>query len=123
MPDNTHSLSKEERLHGKTAITALTGKGKWAMLGHFSYCVKNENECRDSNGDPFCRIIASVPKKHFKRAVKRNLLKRRIREAYRLQKGILKGKDLDILFSYNSQEILSSQEVFDEIGTILRKLA
>ena len=38
----------------------------------------------------------SVPKRHFKRAVKRNLLKRRVREAFRLQKGRLGDKSYDI---------------------------
>lgn len=109
-------LSKDERLHGKVAVSQLLAKGRWGSLGHFRYCFVTGNGCG------FCRIIAGVPKKFFKRAVKRNLLKRRIREAYRLQKDIIEGRDIDILFSYNSTEVLPSQEVFSEIGDILRKL-
>ena len=64
------------------------------------------------------RILVSVPKRFFKRAVKRNLLKRRIREAYRQQK--IDG--VDVMFQYNSQEIADSATIFKEIGAILKRI-
>ena len=64
------------------------------------------------------RILVSVPKRFFKRAVKRNLLKRRIREAYRQQK--IDG--VDVMFQYNSQEIADSATIFREIGAILKRI-
>lgn len=70
-----------------------------------------------------CRIMVSVPKKNFKRAVKRNLLKRRIREAYRLQKNILEGMDTDILFIYGTKEVLSSEQIHALVGEHLRSIA
>ena len=41
------------------------------------------------------QMLVSVPKKHFKRAVKRNRVKRQIREAYRQHKQILWQKILE----------------------------
>ncbi|MCQ2180806.1 MAG: ribonuclease P protein component [Bacteroidales bacterium] len=111
-PVNT--LSKEERLSGKAAIGALTSKGRWGHLGHFKYCTLD-------NGLEINRIMVSVPKRNFKRAVRRNLLKRRIREAYRTQKSLLAGGS-DILFFYNSQEICDSDVIRAEVGEILTRL-
>lgn len=71
----------------------------------------------------FNRILISVPKKLFKRAVKRNVLKRRIRESWRRRKHELKIKrGTDILFIYSTKEVLSYQEIYDSIGNIIERL-
>lgn len=120
--DRPNTLPKEERLHGKTGISALMEKGRWGVEGHLKYCYKPGNGC-SRDGEPYCRIIASVPKKLYKRAVRRNLLKRRIREAYRIRKGILRGKDIDVLFAYSSPEIASTEIIGSEIESILKNIA
>ena len=74
-------------------------------------------------GNDHARLLISVPKKTLKRAVKRNLYKRRIRESWRRQKHDLIVKEgLDILFMYPSKEILSYEELYTAVGEIISKL-
>ena len=68
-------------------------------------------------------MMVSVPKKSFKRAVKRNLLKRRIRESWRRQKHMLSVEgNLDILFMYSVKEVLSYEEIYSAVGQIIDAL-
>lgn len=79
--------------------------------------------CLKNTGNGNNRIMVSVPKKLFKRAVKRNLLKRRIRESYRKQKHILTAKNgLDVLFMYSTKEILSYEDIYTAVGQIIQKI-
>ena len=109
------TFSKEERICGEKSVSQLLSKGHYGIEGSFRFC------CAE-NGKDFTRIMVSVPKKMFKRAVKRNLLKRRIREAYRHQKDIVKDTPADILFIYNSKELLPSDDIFTQVGNILRRV-
>ena len=110
------TLSKEERLSSRTAISDLMGKGRWGHHGHFKYCSLKEE------GSDVNRIMVSVPKKFFKRAVGRNLLKRRIREAYRTQKGIIDGSGISLMFLYNSPEAVDYATIRTEVADILEYL-
>ena len=66
--------------------------------------------------------MVSVPKKLFKRAVKRNLLKRRIRESWRLQKQSMNASGVDILFTYSTKDILEFQEIQSSVAKIIEKV-
>ncbi len=78
---------------------------------------------RKNTGEEQNRIMISVPKKLFKRAVKRNLLKRRIRESYRIQKhNIIADSGVDVLFMYNSKEILSYRQIYEAVGEVINKI-
>ena len=111
------TLGKKERLSDKKDIDRLVREGKFRPGEGLRSCVLYDN------GLDFSRILVSVPKKMFKRAVKRNLLKRRIREAYRLNKHILKDGGNDILFSYNCKEVLDFKTLEAEVITILSRIA
>ena len=63
----------------------------------------------------------SVPKRHFKRAVKRNLLKRRIRESYRRQKTLV-SPGTDILFMYTLREVLPYEAIYADMTKALESL-
>ncbi len=118
MDENTcNTLPKKERLCGKTSISLLLAKGKHGNVPNMRYLFMR-NTGKEQN-----RILISVPKKLFKRAVKRNLLKRRIRESYRKQKHNLTMEGgLDVLFMYSTKEILSYQEIYDAIGLIIERI-
>lgn len=114
-----HSFSKEERLCGKSSIAALMDKGRWGSMKHLRYCVLKKDS---SEGEPN-RLLVSVPKRNFKRAVKRNLLKRRMREAYRLQKEILPPTGTDLMLVYLDKEIVSFDVISSEVKEILDRCA
>ena len=111
-----HTLSKKERLCGKTGISKLLANGKHGNIPGFRFCYLSGNQL-DYN-----RIMVSVPKKIFKRAVKRNLLKRRIRESWRLQKETLNATGVDILFTYSTKEILTFEDVQSAVAKIIEKV-
>ena len=87
------TLPKSERLHGKSKISALMSRGRWGFTsGGLKYCfLKDTSSSSDEEAN---NIIVSVPKRLFKRAVKRNLLKRRLREAYRTRRTSCLLKDI-----------------------------
>ena len=76
----------------------------------------------NNNGSQTNRIMVSVPKKMFKRAVKRNLLKRRIRESWRKQKHNLQATGTDILFIYPTKEIQTYEQIYACVGQIIEKI-
>jgi ribonuclease P protein component len=112
-----NTLPKKERLCGRKAVSDLLARGKHGSVPGLRYLCLYGNESETD------RIMISVPKKLFKRAVKRNLLKRRIRESWRKQKHqlSLEGR-MDILFMYTNKEILSYEDVYAAVGRIIENL-
>lgn len=76
------------------------------------------------NNDYFLKIIIIVPKKKVRKANKRNLVKRLIKEAYRLNNSILKenlkrnNKFLLLSLSYTVFEILTYKEIENSLVEI-----
>lgn len=74
-------------------------------------------------------ILVSVSKRRFKRAVKRNRVKRQIREAYRMNKHELLRKleekqcRMAIAFIYLSDQLVESSVIEDRIKTALARIA
>ncbi|MBQ9309721.1 MAG: ribonuclease P protein component [Bacteroidales bacterium] len=106
-----NTLSKAERLSGEKAVSELIAGGSWGSCGCLKYCWAE----RGTEGS---RLMVSVPKRLFKRAVRRNLLKRRIREAYRIQKPA----GIDILIQFNSPEPESFERIRSDVSTLLSRI-
>ena len=112
-----NTLPKKERLCGKTAVSKLLAKGRHGSVPGLRYL------CLYGNDAEVSRMMVSVPKKSFKRAVKRNLLKRRIRESWRRQKHLLAfDRNIDILFMYSVKEILGYEDIYAAMGQIIEDL-
>jgi len=111
------SFPKQERLCGKTAIARLLAEGRHGSIAGMRFIYLTDN------GMGHARLMISVPKKNFKRAVKRNLLKRRIRESWRRQKNLLQAETgVDILIMYSTKEIMPYEQVYQSVGQILEKV-
>ena len=109
------TFSKKERLCAKKDITLLLNKGRYFTVdGIFRVCLlerKSESDSAKQTANPTvprARLLISVPKRHFKRAVRRNLLKRRIREAYRRNKP---ESSVDMMVIYLPGEILEYAQI------------
>ncbi|MEQ9468672.1 MAG: ribonuclease P protein component [Ekhidna sp.] len=115
-----YSFSKKERLSGKKKIEGLFKTGSSFYLDNFQV----RHMPTDDSGPH--QVLISVPKKIFKRAVDRNLLKRRIREAYRLNKHLItdisESTPLYIGFIYLSKQILTFHEIEAQLIKCLERL-
>jgi ribonuclease P protein component len=120
-----NKYTKNEKLKSKKDIEHLFKKGKSinAFPIRVIYVKKNDPKGISINAG------VTVSKKNIKLAVKRNLIKRRIREAYRLSnsqlKGYLKENDLELnlMFIYSSKEVLPYSQIDDKIKVLLTRLA
>ena len=112
LPAPAHTLSTEERLRGRSEIARLLKDGHRGSVNCLKY------NFLPNNGRSVSRVLVSVPKRSFKRAVKRNLLKRRIRECYRqLKDRLVPGTD--VMFVYSSREILPYEEILSAMEAAL----
>ena len=130
-----HTMSKPQglpatrRLKSRRAINRLFGSG--ASTSVYSYPLKlvyapaevqpgAEGEVAEDY-----RAAFVVPKRRFKRAVDRNLLKRRMREAYRLARPDLParpGEPLDLMVIYVGKEEQSFNYIQRKLRKLLRQL-
>lgn len=123
-----YTLDKKERLNSKTMIERLFAGGSKSFPAFPLRVVYMQTE-PVSEGDPAVSILISVPKKRFKRAVKRNLVKRQVREAYRKNKYILlnapglQNKRLILAFIWLDNAIRSSAEVEEKVKKLLLHIA
>jgi ribonuclease P protein component len=103
-----YTFKKGERLSSRKSITSLFKNGRVQV----SPPVRILYQPIEGEGYP-AMMAVSIPKRYFKRAVDRNLLKRRIREIYRLYKpGFYaqldrEGIKIHLVIQYQKTEIVS----------------
>lgn len=118
-----YRLTKNEKLCSKTTIEQLFTCGSSFVTYPFRV-VYNTEEARGNKVDMFI----SVPKRNFKRAVKRNMIRRKSTEAYRLNKKRLietaeeKNITLHIAFLYIAKEIEEYSLIEKKMKESLQKL-
>ncbi|MBP1638875.1 MAG: ribonuclease protein component [Bacteroidetes bacterium] len=108
MSDNLFPFSKKERLTGEIRVKRLFTEGNSFLV----YPLKVVFLPDEPRSIPL-QALFSVPKRRFKRANKRNLLKRRMREAFRLHKSRLNNvlcdnkQTINVAFTYVANEPLA----------------
>ena len=110
------TFSKEERITHKRDIEKLFISGK--KISMFPFDVRYYSGKKGSLN----KILISVSKKNIKSAVKRNLIKRRIRESYRLNKKQLSNSGYSLAIIYVDYKILKFSEIDEFVKKILNKI-
>lgn len=85
--NTSNRFPKAQKLWGETSVDYLFSHGASVMRFPLRAVYLAKSEKRD--GEAPLRMMVSVGKKKFKRAVKRNRVKRLVREAWRLAKAPL----------------------------------
>jgi ribonuclease P protein component len=116
---------KNERLCGQTTIDNLFENGNSIKDSLFRLVWNTE----EFDHKIIAQTVIVVPKKNIKNATNRNVLKRRIREAFRIYKSDLytkiknHNKKLVIAIIYQEQELLPYKVIEEKIKLILGRLS
>ncbi|MCD8202783.1 MAG: ribonuclease P protein component [Prevotella sp.] len=130
MPEQSSlTFKKEERICSRKLIEQLFGGGCSRALTAFPIrlvYMKTET----CEGKPPVQVLISVSKRHFKRAVKRNRVKRQLREAYRKNKFLLykalrkqEGVGIAMAMIWIDDKLYESADVEKRVVNLLHRLA
>lgn len=129
MTERRYTFKKEERLCSKKLIERLFAGGNKSFPSFPLRIVYMAMEPEETAAD--ASILISVPKKRFKHAVKRNQVKRQVREAYRHHKHILldalqaleQPKKMVLAFIWLDTKIHTTEEVEYRVKKLLQHVA
>ena len=128
MMQSRHTFRKAERLCSKKHIEALFAGDNRSLTAYPLRAVYTETEDEKIINCKSVSLLISVSKRHFKHAVDRNRAKRLIREAYRLNKGLLfdhlpEDTQLDLAFIWMSDELCDYAIVETKMKILLQRIA
>ncbi|WP_396636284.1 ribonuclease P protein component [Maribacter sp. R77961] len=109
MIKKANAYGSKEKLKNKERITQLFEEGKVLKAYPLKLIYLRVEE-----QDVAIKAGVAVPKRNFKSAVKRNRIKRLMREAYRLNKGLVFNntqRNFAFLFLYLGKEMPSSEQI------------
>ncbi|MDN3669571.1 ribonuclease P protein component [Echinicola jeungdonensis] len=112
-------LPKNERLHSKKLIKELFDKGSSFFLYPFKVFYLPVDEAANH------QVLFSVSKRKIKKAVHRNYVKRRVKEAYRLNKSLIldvSSKNKIIALVYIAPEVRDFHFIQNKVRKILKRL-
>ena len=127
-----YTLPRSERIRSLKAIRRLFSEGRGGFVYPIRYMALSSDSARSEGSkseDRGIEVLFSVPKKFHKRANKRNLLKRRMREAYRLNRQLLveklgaQAKELDLALIYSAKELHSYKTIENVIRKVLEQVS
>jgi len=111
---------KTEKLKSKKLIEQLFAEG----VGITNYPIKLVYLKTRYEDDSKCKVGVTVSKRNFKSAVKRNRIKRLMRESYRLNKHLIFNNiegDFAFMFLYLGKEIPSQSRITDAMIPLMQK--
>lgn len=115
------SLPHNERLRSLSAVRRLFTDGESGFVYPLRYVVLTEE-----SADTAVEVMFSVPKRMHKRAVKRNLLRRRTKEAYRIGKQPLHeaaaGHTVHLALIYSSKQAHEYKTIENAVAKILSEV-
>lgn len=127
--EHKNTLCKEERLHGRDAVEKLfKDAGSRSMVAFpvrvvYVLAPPKADTCVNT------RMLVSVPKRQFKRAVKRNRVKRQVREAYRKHKhGLIEAvsrigeQHLSLAFVWLDSKLYDTSVVEKKVEKLLLRI-
>ena len=116
------TLTKPERLHSFGAIRRLFKEGQSGFVYPFRYMFYIEDAAQSE-----AAILFSTPKKFHKRANKRNTIRRRMREVYRLNKEILTSRlgnrRIELALIYSSKTLHDYKFIENALKKSLEQIA
>ncbi|MFI3280715.1 MAG: ribonuclease P protein component [Rikenellaceae bacterium] len=122
-----HSLAHHERLRSRGSIRRLFEGGKSGFVYPLRY-MWFVDQAPELQSTTQCEVLFSTPKRFHKRANRRNLLRRRVKESYRLQKEILLDSaatpcNIDLALIYSTKEAHSYKTINNAVRKILENIA